>query len=128
MCPPEDWRIELGRQIREGRDDSFLRQEDLSERVGIHTNMIGRYERGMAAPDLELLIRIAAALDIDEFRLGDTIVSIKTPADENTRAVEKQMRLRFDREYVFEGAETAMKLQPKREGLFIRPEKRRQAV
>ena len=122
-----DWKKELGIQIREGRHDSLLRQEELKERAHVHINMISRYERGDSAPELDVLIRLAIALNLEEFRIGDFRISIK--AADGIAAVPgpRQMRLEFGKEYVFDGGASRIRIQPSREGLFIAPEKRKTA-
>lgn len=129
MCFQENmmnWKKELGIQIREGREDSYLRQKDLRSRAGVHINMISRYERGEAAPDLDVLIRLASALDKQEFRIGEYRVLIKSAAEtDDASSHTKQMRLEYGKEYMFDGGDSSMKIQPSKEGLFITPEKRK---
>ena len=120
-----DWKKELGLQIREARLDMSLRQEDLRELAKVHINMIGRYENGDSAPELDVLIRLAIALNIEEVRIGDHRVMIRSASDAAAPSRPKQLRLEFGREYVFDGGNSCMKIQPSREGLFIAPEKQR---
>jgi transcriptional regulator with XRE-family HTH domain len=120
-----DWKKELGIQIREGRADASLRQEDLKGRADVHINMISRYERGESAPELDVLIRLATALNIEEFRIGDYRILIKATDGIAVPSVPRQLRLEFGREYVFGGGASCMKIQPSRDGLFITPQKRK---
>lgn len=122
-----NWKKELGIQIREGRKDSSLRQEDLGASVDVHLNMIGRYERGDCAPELDILVRLASALNIEEFRIGDYRVLVRAVDGVATSIGPKQLRLEFGREYVFDGGTSSMKIQPSRDGLFISPQKRKEA-
>jgi transcriptional regulator with XRE-family HTH domain len=122
-----DWKKELGIQIREGRKDSSLRQEDLGASVDVHFNMIGRYERGDSAPELDVLIRLASTLNIGEFKIGDYRVLIRAADGVAASLAPKQLRLEFGKEYVFDGGSSSMKLQPSRDGLFIIPQKRKEA-
>jgi len=124
-----DWKTELGIQLREGRTDSYLRQEDVRKRADIHVNMIGRYERGDAAPDLELLIRLAKVLDKMEFHIGDHLIIIKAAGEADTVSSDaKQMRLEFGKEYLFDGGTSTMKIQPSKGGIFIAPVRRKAAA
>lgn len=118
-----DWKKELGIQIREGRQDSSLRQEDLRERAQVHLNMISRYEHGISAPELDVLIRLAIAINVGEFRIGDHLIVIKTADGVAARTGPKQMRLEFGKQYFFDGGTSRMRIQPSRDGLFITPEK-----
>jgi transcriptional regulator with XRE-family HTH domain len=116
-----DWKKELGIQLREGRDDMYLLQDDVAKQVKVHSNMIGRYESGGSGPELDVLIQLAVALDKHEFRIGNHFVIIKAvdEAEEKTSSQPKQLRLRYGGEYVFDGGGASMKIQPSREGLFI---------
>ena len=124
-----DWKKELGIQLREGRDDLSLLQNDVAKQVKVHTNMIGRYENGGAGPELDVLIQLAIALDKREFRIGDYLVIIRgvNDADDADRisSQPKQLRLKYGEEYVFDSHGTSMKIQPSKEGLFITPAQRK---
>src|SRR5277367_6514672 len=114
-----DWKKELGIQLREGRDDVNLLQEEVAKRVKVHANMISRYENGGSGPELDVLIQLSVALDKHEFRVGDHLVTFR-PADEaaaadKTPSQTKQLRLKYGEEYVFDSRGTSMKIQPSRE-------------
>ena len=49
------------RQLRKQRD---LSQAELAQLVGLHTNLIGRYERGESRPAADTLKRLADALGV----------------------------------------------------------------
>lgn len=49
------------KQLRKQRDYS---QAQLAERVGVHQNHIGRYERGESQPSADALKRLADALNV----------------------------------------------------------------
>ena len=120
-----DWKKELGIQIREARRDSLLSQGDLGRRAQVHINMIGRYEQGDSAPELDVLIELAIALNIEELRIGKRCVIIKAADGVAVPSGPKQLRLEFGKEYVFDGGISRMRIQPSRDGLFIAPEKRK---
>lgn len=124
-----DWKKELGIQLREGRDDLSLLQNDVAKQVKVHTNMIGRYENGGAGPELDVLIQLAIALDKREFRIGEYLVIIRgvNDADDADRisSQPKQLRLKYGEEYVFDSHGTSMKIQPSKEGLLITPAERK---
>jgi len=124
-----DWKKELGIQLREGRNDLSLFQDDVAEQAEIHKNMIGRYENGGAAPELDLLIRLAVILDKQEFQIGNHLVVIRAIDDEDDAekisSQPKQLRLKYGEEYVFDSHGTSMKIQPQKEGLFITPAQRK---
>ena len=120
-----DWKRELGIQIREARTDTFLKQSELGRQGDVHTNMIGRYERGEAAPELDVLIRLSAALRKKEFRIGNYKVCIsRLDAAEVMDPLDapRQMRLEYGREYLFGCQSSSIKIQAKKEGLLIAPD------
>lgn len=119
----DDWKKELGIQLRQGRRDLSLRQADLKRLAQVHLNMIGRYERGDAAPDLNVLIRMALALGLEEIQIGNSTVSIRSKEKSASSPIPKQLRLEFGREYLFDDGTSCVKIQPSREGIFIVPEK-----
>jgi transcriptional regulator with XRE-family HTH domain len=114
------WKKELGNQLRGGRADLFLNQEELCSRVGLHVNSVSRYENGASAPELDVLIRLAVALGIEEFVVEEHIVTIKalTPSAEKPRD-HRQLRLEYGKQYVFDDGEAQMRVQPGKSGLFI---------
>ena len=44
-------------------------QEALAERADIHPNYVGRIERGECAPTIEILLKIAGALNVRLYKL-----------------------------------------------------------
>ena len=41
-----------------------LSQAELAEKIGVHPNIIGRYERDLAKPSMELAVKLAEALEV----------------------------------------------------------------
>lgn len=124
-----EWKKELGIQLREGRDDLRMLQTEVAKQARIHPNMIGRYESGGTAPEIEVLIRLAVALDRLEYRIGDHLLTIRAVDDSDstnrTSSQPKQLRLKYGEEYVFDSHGTSMKIQPSKEGLLIAPAERK---
>lgn len=56
-------RKEIGLRIRRRREEQHLSQSDLATDAGTFQGVISNYERGAAYPKLDILFRIAAALD-----------------------------------------------------------------
>lgn len=66
-------REKIGTMIREKRNSQRLTQEELAEKVGLSTGMIGQIERGETMPSIESLDVIIKELGIDPRSLfGDT--------------------------------------------------------
>jgi transcriptional regulator with XRE-family HTH domain len=53
----------LGAEVRERRKAKNLSQEELAGRAGIHTNVVGRLERGIYNPTVLILLAIATKLN-----------------------------------------------------------------
>ena len=54
----------LGQEIRERRTQKNLSQEALAQLAGIHTNVVGRLERGIYNPTVMVLFAIAVKLNV----------------------------------------------------------------
>lgn len=54
----------LGEEVRERRKRRNLSQEVLAHQAGIHTNVVGRLERGKYNPTVLTLNSIAVKLDV----------------------------------------------------------------
>jgi XRE family transcriptional regulator, regulator of sulfur utilization len=54
----------LGQEIRERRIQKQLSQESLAGLAGIHTNVVGRLERGIYNPTVLVLQAIAVKLNV----------------------------------------------------------------
>ncbi len=56
--------MSLGSQISRIRKERKIDQGELAEKVGIHPNVLGRYEREEATPSVEVAAKIADALSV----------------------------------------------------------------
>lgn len=56
--------IQFGSAVRSKRLAAGLSQEELAERVEIHSTYVGMIERGLRNPTLDVAARIAAALKV----------------------------------------------------------------
>lgn len=54
----------FGSTLRRLRREKGLSQERLAELTGLSTNFIGEMERGLKAPGLVVIVRLARALDV----------------------------------------------------------------
>ncbi|HEY0549902.1 MAG TPA: helix-turn-helix transcriptional regulator [Verrucomicrobiae bacterium] len=54
----------IGAAVRRYREKARLSQEALAEKANIHPNYVGRIERGECSPTVEILLQLAAALDV----------------------------------------------------------------
>ena len=69
----KDYRAILGAAIRDERSRKGLTQEVLAEKSDLHSNYLGRVERGEEHVSISALRRIAKALGV---RLRDLVVDI----------------------------------------------------
>lgn len=56
--------VKLGKNIRKYRNMRGMSQDDLGEKVGCCTSHIGMIKNGHTKPSLEILVRIANALNV----------------------------------------------------------------
>ena len=95
----------LGKRIAELRSKKGLTQEQLAELVGYSTNHISKLELARTNPSFELLIKIAAALNIElkdlfdfkdyitpEHLRNDMIKIIKSSTDKQIKLLYKIFR------------------------------------
>lgn len=54
----------FGEVISQLRRNLGLSQEDLADRAGVHRTYISQLERGLKSPTLAVLMKLAAALDV----------------------------------------------------------------
>ena len=54
----------IGARIKTAREEANLTQEQLARAIGVHTNTIGKVERGTAVPDAQLLLDVAPATNV----------------------------------------------------------------
>ena len=63
----------IGEHIMILRKQKGLSQADLGEQVGTSGDIIGRYERALISPSIEVVIKIANALDVSiDYLVGNT--------------------------------------------------------
>jgi transcriptional regulator with XRE-family HTH domain len=92
--------MDFGNKIIELRKEKGLSQTDLANELGIHKNVLGRYERGEATPSVDVARKIADLLNVSlDFLTGkvdekidrtivDKVVSIqKLPKEERDRII-----------------------------------------
>ena len=73
MSKAKDYRIILGAAIRDERIKKELTQEVLAEKSDLHSNYLGRVERGEEHISISALRRVASALHV---RLRDLVADI----------------------------------------------------
>jgi transcriptional regulator with XRE-family HTH domain len=98
------WKLDLGRQLKEARKSAGLTQRALATRLSISRQMICRYEAGRDAPAIEVLALAAAELDVEFQVLGMRISSPDMPYRAALRSLPKQLNLQFNKSRSFRHA------------------------
>jgi transcriptional regulator with XRE-family HTH domain len=59
------------------RKEKKIAQGELAKKVGIHPNILGRYERGETTPNIDMASKLADALDISlDYLVGKTDIEL----------------------------------------------------
>ena len=65
--------MDFGIKIIELRKEKKISQVELAKQLGIHKNVLGRYERNQAKPSIEVAAKIAALLNTSlDYLVGHT--------------------------------------------------------
>ena len=59
----------IGQAVLKYRKQALYSQEALAEKADIHPNYVGRIERGECSATLEVLLRLAKALNVRPYKL-----------------------------------------------------------
>ncbi len=71
----------VGITIREFRHRAGLSQDALADRMDVSTSYISMLESGARYPSIEMLIRLAVALEVRPGAILDRIADFYTPSD-----------------------------------------------
>lgn len=77
MLPMKNLQVKLGEKIQKVRKQKGLTQAQLAELLNLSTNFIGYIERGVQAPSLSTLGKIAEALGVN---VGMLFCNIDVPS------------------------------------------------
>lgn len=65
--------MSLDKRLTELRKQSKLSQDALAKKIGVHPNVIGRYERGEAKPTIEVATKMADVFEVTvDYLVGKT--------------------------------------------------------
>lgn len=89
----------VGQLIREHRERAGLTQADLGRLAAVNINQLNKYERGHHQPTLPVLLRVAAALELEVSQLtpAPTPVSVEQQRAMAERTSASQARFRARR-------------------------------
>lgn len=72
------------------RKDKKIAQGELAKSVGIHPNILGRYERGETTPNIEMAAKLADALGVSvDYLIGKTDVELDQSILDKVIAIQK---------------------------------------
>lgn len=75
----------IGAAVRAARADAELTQEELAERIGRHADSVSLIERGRTLPTLDMLVELAAALNLSINELVPTTIPEKSKSTRRVR-------------------------------------------
>lgn len=82
--------MSLGSQISRIRKERKIGQDGLAEMVGVHPNVLGRYEREEATPSVEVAAKIAGALGVSlDYLVGNTDIELDKNILDKVVAIQK---------------------------------------
>lgn len=82
--------MSVGSRINRIRKEHKIPQTELADKVGIHANVLGRYEREEATPSVEIAAKIANALGVSlDYLVGNTDVELDKNILDKVIAIQK---------------------------------------
>src|SRR5712691_10096892 len=100
-----NWKLDLGRQLKEARKSVGLTQGQLAARLNISRQMICLYEAGSAAPAFDVLALAATVLGAEFQVLGLQITLRDTSGRPTLQSMPKQLSFQFNKSRSFEHAD-----------------------
>jgi len=69
--------MSLGSRLSTIRKERKIAQVNLAEQIGVHPNVLGRYEREEATPSVDMAAKLAGALGVSlDYLVGNTDVEL----------------------------------------------------
>lgn len=82
--------MSLGSRLITIRKEHKISQTELAEKVGIHANVLGRYEREEATPSVDMASKLADALGVSlDYLVGKTDVELDQSILDKVIAIQK---------------------------------------
>lgn len=83
--------MKIGDKIKELREGKNISQKELSELVGVSDAMISMYEKNKKGPSVEVVTKLADALNVSTDYLLDVETIAENEIPENIRAVARDL-------------------------------------
>jgi transcriptional regulator with XRE-family HTH domain len=81
--------MSFGQRLSETRKKRGLSQEDLAAKIGTQGPAIGRYERGIAKPTIEVASKLATILEVSlDYLVGNTETELSKNLIERIEAIQ----------------------------------------
>jgi transcriptional regulator with XRE-family HTH domain len=118
-----DWKRRLGDEVAKARrltlnpaTSKKMTQEELADAASLCRNTIGLFERGIRAPDVDELRKIAAVLSKDQFEIDDNLrVEFNRNGKPHLEPIAQQLTLKFE-----DGESVDVRIECKRDSLVIK--------
>lgn len=92
--------MDFGSIVTQLRKEQGISQTDLASRLGIHKNVLGRYERNEVLPSIEIARKIADILDVSlDYLTGKA--DVQMDKDTRKRILEVSKFEEADKEHIF---------------------------
>ena len=92
--------MDFGSTVVNLRKEQKISQTDLANQLGIHKNVLGRYERNEVLPSIEIARKIADILDVSlDYLTGK--VDVEMDKDTQKRILEVSKFEEADRDHIF---------------------------
>ena len=100
--------MEFQKRLAQARKDKKLSQDQLAKQVGIHGNILGRYERGEAKPSIDVAAKIADALEVSlDFLVGKADLQLDKDIADKVLLIQKLPEA--DREHILFALEAMLR-------------------
>ena len=91
--------MSFGKRVLELRKQHKISQEDLSNKIGVHQHVIGRYEREEAKPSIEIASKLADIFNVSlDYLVGKTELLMDENISERILTIQKLPNT--DREHI----------------------------
>lgn len=82
--------MSFGKRVSELRKQHKISQEELAKKIGVHQNVIGRYEREEAKPSIEIASKLADIFSVSlDYLVGKTELLIDEDISKRVLTIQK---------------------------------------
>lgn len=81
-------KYEIGKRIREFREDRGMSQKELADKIGVSNSRVSNWEQGINRPDADILADLCRALKVSPSELLDVHLSTDELSDQERKVVQ----------------------------------------